>query len=237
VSDADVIWHDLECGAYTADLGVWRGLATRHAADRPVLDIGAGTGRVALDLARAGHPVIAIERDPTLAAELDKRAAGLPVDVRVADACAFDPGERVNLCIVPMQTIHLLDDRDAFLRCARAALHDGGLLAVALLGDGVAPFEVELDADVAVVGGLRYASTPTALRMTADGIVLERRRVRHAPSGADTAQIDRISLAALDAGQLALKARPAGFGLVGVTRIPPTDVHAGSDVAILEAQR
>ena len=52
-----VIWHDVECGAYEADLPLWRELASGR-----VLDVGAGTGRVALDLARAGHPVTALDR-------------------------------------------------------------------------------------------------------------------------------------------------------------------------------
>ena len=53
-----VIWHDLECGRYRADLAaVARAAPTRSAAEgEPVLDIGAGTGRVSLDLARDGHP-------------------------------------------------------------------------------------------------------------------------------------------------------------------------------------
>ena len=49
-----VVWHDVECGRYDADLPLWRELAA--SARRPVLDVGAGTGRVALDLARAGSP-------------------------------------------------------------------------------------------------------------------------------------------------------------------------------------
>ena len=39
-----VIWHDLECGAYAEDLPLWRALAAEHG--DPVLDVGAGTGRV-----------------------------------------------------------------------------------------------------------------------------------------------------------------------------------------------
>ncbi len=55
--DRAVVWHDLECGGYSADLPLWRELAARCAvsAGARVLDLGAGTGRVSLDLARAGH--------------------------------------------------------------------------------------------------------------------------------------------------------------------------------------
>ena len=46
-----VIWHDIECGGYTEDLRLWLMLAAQHRG--PVLDIGAGTGRVTLELARS----------------------------------------------------------------------------------------------------------------------------------------------------------------------------------------
>ena len=118
-----VIWHDLECGAYTADLPFWIELARDVRGS--VLDIGAGTGRVALALARAGRAVIALERDASLARELRRRARGLAVEVIVADACDFDLAAPVALAVVPMQTIHLLEDRPAFLGCARRALAPG----------------------------------------------------------------------------------------------------------------
>ena len=54
-----IVWHDVECGGYAADLPLWRELA--HAESGPVLDVGAGTGRVALDLAREAHRVTALE--------------------------------------------------------------------------------------------------------------------------------------------------------------------------------
>ena len=125
MSAADaVIWHDLECGGYRADLPHWLALAERHAG--AVLDVGAGTGRVALALARAGHSVLALERDAALAGELARRAEGLAVEVIRADACSFTLAAPVALAIVPMQTIHLFADRDAFLRCARALACAGG---------------------------------------------------------------------------------------------------------------
>jgi SAM-dependent methyltransferase len=72
----------------------------------------------------------------------------------------------VALAIVPMQTIHLFADREAFLRCARRALAPGGLLAVALLGEGIEPFELELEPDAVQIdaGALREHPNGAAAR-------------------------------------------------------------------------
>jgi SAM-dependent methyltransferase len=233
VSEAAVIWHDLECGCYTADLPMWRELAAAHRATA-ILDIGAGTGRVALDLAEQGHQVIALERDDVLARELSRRAAGLPIDVLCADACDFSLATPVALCIVPMQTIHLLDDRAAFLRCARAALVPGGLLALSLLGDDVQPFSIDLDAETAEHDGVHYASTPTALRQTKDTVVLERRRC--ATDGSQrSVSLEVTALAQLDAAVLTAEARPAGLSEFGSLQVSATAEHVGTDVLLLQA--
>ena len=55
-----VIWHDVECGAYVADLPLWRELAA--ACEGPILDVGAGTGRVTLDLELVAGDVAATNR-------------------------------------------------------------------------------------------------------------------------------------------------------------------------------
>ena len=128
-----VIWHDLECGGYAEDLQLWRELSDRYG--DPILDIGAGTGRTALDLARRGHAVTALDRDPKLVAELRRRASGIAVATVLADAREFDLGRRFALCLVPMQTIQLLGGatgRADFLRCAHRHLQDEGVLAIAL---------------------------------------------------------------------------------------------------------
>ncbi len=232
-----VIWHDLECGGYTADLAFWRSLASARGG--PVLDIGAGTGRVALDLARAGVEVTALDHDPDLLEELRRRAVDLHVDTVCADARRFSLPGRFALCLVPMQTIQLLGGsrgRAGFWRCARQHLAPGGMLAAAI-ADELDPFDVAAGApallpDVCERDGIVYSSLPTAVRADGDGFVLEREREIVARDGTLSRESDRIRLDDVSADQLEAEAQAAGLNKVGRAEIAATDDHVGSRVVM-----
>ncbi len=233
-----VIWHDLECGAYTADLPVWRGFADEHG--DPVLDMGAGTGRVTLDLARRGHRMIALDQDPVLVAELERRAVGLPVEAVRADARSFSLPQSFNLIIVPMQTVQLLggaSGRERFLRAARRHLNAGGTLALAITErlDHFAPEDgaaLPLP-DMRELGGVVYSSQPTAVREVPDGFVLERLRERIGPAGERSVEPDVIHLDRVTALQLEAEAQTVGLVPRGTVVVPETADHVGSVVVIL----
>ncbi|MFL5820830.1 MAG: class I SAM-dependent methyltransferase [Solirubrobacteraceae bacterium] len=232
------IWHDVECGSYAADLPVWRSLAA--GTGDPVLDIGAGTGRVALDLARRGHRVIALDSDSPLLEVLARRARGLPVETLTADARDFRLDQPVALCIVPMQTIQLLGGRPgraAFLRCARAQLRRGGLLAAAI-AEELADFAPGDPAglpppDIREHGGWVYASQPVAVRRRGETMVLERRRESVAPDGTRRARDDVVRLDRVTARGLEREAALAGLSAMPWVDVPPTPEHVGSRVVIL----
>jgi SAM-dependent methyltransferase len=242
-----VIWHDLECGRYREDLAFWCDLARDSVG--PVLDVGAGSGRVTLELARRGHTVLALDRDPALLTALASRAAALPgpaadrVSTHLADARDFDLGaQRFGLCVVPMQTIQLLGGREgrlAFLSHARQHLVSGGVLALAIApdfdefvweeGDGIPlPDIVELEGTV-------YASQPTAVRLEGTTVVLERRREAIDPAGGHSISDDRIALDRLAAATLIAEGTRAGLAPVGTHQIAETDEHVGSLVVIFGA--
>jgi len=235
-----VIWHDLECGGYGEDLALWRSLAVEHG--DPVLDVGAGTGRVTLDLARHGHRVTALDRDHELLDELARRADALEVSTVAADARDFDLGRRFALIVVPMQTIQLLggaNGRRAFLRCARGHLDSAAVLAIAI-SEALDLFEVVPGTpaplpDMRELDGVVYSSHPTAVRADRGGFVLERRRETVTRGGRrsveqDLVRLDRVSSAELEREAATVGLRPAGRAL-----IPANEDYVGSSVVVLRA--
>jgi SAM-dependent methyltransferase len=245
-----VTWHDVECGSYAEDLALWRSLAASYG--DPVLDVGAGTGRVALDLARAGYAVTALDRDPDLLAALERRlgrnshidgvSSQAPVTTTVADARDFHLGARFRLVIVPMQTIQLLggaDGRAAFLRCAHRHLMPGGVLAAAI-AEVLELYEVVDDMamplpDVRECDGTVYSSQPTAVRADRSGFVLERRRETVRPSGERIVEDNLIRLDRLTATRLEREGAAAGFTAAAREHVPATDDYSGSEVVVVRA--
>jgi len=234
-----VIWHDLECGAYAEDLPLWRDLAERYG--NPVLELGAGTGRVTLPLARHGARVTALELDRELLEALQARAEGLQVDAVHADARDFELGRRFALCIVPMQTVQLLggpEGRRQCLRCVRRHLRPGGVAAFAISAQ-LEPYELSVGAptaplpDIAEIDGVVYSSQPTAVREQRDGFVLVRRRERVGGAGERTSSEDRIRLDRLTPEQLEDEAEAEGLQPAGRAEIARTREYVGSQVVLL----
>jgi len=238
VIDAHVMWHDVECGAYTADLELWGELARE--AGGAVLDVGAGTGRVALRLARAGHDVTALDRDAALLSVLRDRAeaAGLRIPTVVADAARFELEGPFGLVAVPMQTIQLLagaPERAGFFACARRALAPGGVVALAI-ADALEGFDEGADMpppDVGEAEGRRFVSQPTAVREIGGGARIERLRETIAPDGSRTVEENVIVLAALGVAQLAAEGADAGLRPEGARHVAATAEHVGTEVVLL----
>jgi len=235
----EALWHDLECGGYGEDLPLWRALAGE--AGGAVLDVGAGTGRVALDLAAGDVVVVALDADTRLLQALEHRAAGLPVETIVADAREFTLGRRFSLVLLPMQTLQLLGGpggRAAFLRCALKHLEPGGLMAAAL-ADALDCFDEEHDmpppADACEIGDVRYASQLVAVEDEGDRAAIHRRREIVGPGERYKCQDVVVRLDRVSAHEVAVEGSQVGFLNERDLSIPQSEKYLGSTVVVLRA--
>lgn len=118
-------------------------------ADVPILDVGAGTGRNTIPLAKEGFPTDAVELAPSLAAILrdDLAKQGL-TDVRVFEANILDselelPSKRYRLVVLAEVVSHFRSASELrqLFEAASKVLAPGGLLlfSVFLSSDGYKP--------------------------------------------------------------------------------------------------
>jgi SAM-dependent methyltransferase len=251
MSGAAVIWHDVECGGYGADLPLWEELAERSGG--PVLELGCGTGRVTLHLARRGHIVYGLDRDAELLDALADRVADFcpsgvgkesgavakPCVVPVqADACSFELADPVALALAPTHLLQLLPDaaeRAECLRSVAAALHPGGLFAAAIIEEMPEPVGAPPPLpDVREVDGWVYSSLAIEAAIGPGEIIVHRLRQTVSPEGSLSEEPNEVRIATFSAASLEAAAELLGLVPVERREIPPTDIHVGSVVVLLE---
>jgi SAM-dependent methyltransferase len=136
VSEALARLYDLDLADDPGDLDLYLALAGRTGG--PILELGAGTGRLAVPLAVAGHRVTAVDLDPAMLVRARRRARdeGPAVVERLelveADLLDLEPaGQPVHrLVFIGLNSLFLLGERDAQLGAFRAMarhLARGGL--------------------------------------------------------------------------------------------------------------
>jgi SAM-dependent methyltransferase len=236
-SESDVvIWHDVECGSYAADLPLWEELAA--GAGGPVLELGAGSGRVSLHLARRGHELTAVESSPELAASLERqaRSEGLPVEVELADARSLALGRTFALVLAPMQLLQILDR--GWRQCVAGIaghLARGGVAALALVEelppavDAGPPLPDVLERDRWV-----YSSLPLGIERSGSTLIVRRLRQRVSPQGELSEVEDEIRLELLELDAVEDEGRVNGLRCVERRVLATTEAHVGSTVLILE---
>jgi len=125
--------YDLFYDDFQEDIEMYRGFAERTGGS--ILEIGSGTGRVALALAGEGHAVVGLELSEAMRAVAQRKADRAQLTDRVefvpGDMRRFKIDRHFGLIIVPLNTfLHnlTLDDQLATLACFKKHLRPGGLL-------------------------------------------------------------------------------------------------------------
>ena len=132
-------YYDLDLEGGPSDLE--RYLALAEAEDGPVLELMAGTGRLAIPLAMAGHQVTAVDLDAAMLARAraawarskDGAMPGGSLSLELGDILDIDLDARFAFVFIALNSLFLLGTAElqaAGMRAAARHLRPGGLLVV-----------------------------------------------------------------------------------------------------------
>jgi len=245
--------YDVDLVEDPGDLDLYVALARRTGG--PILELGGGTGRLAVPLAEHGHDVTVVDLDPAMLERAARRVAEMPngsgrvdlvegdlLDLRLPAAGSY------ALAFVALNTLFLLATRQRQRLAVR-------VLADHLAPDGLAVVDVwlpEVDDLVRFDGrltfeyeridpetGLQVTKVDSARHDSATGVVdLTSIFEEGAPGGAAVRWIRRDALRLVGAEELRGMAEDAGLEIemmAGSYDLDP--LHPGDDRAILIARR
>ena len=125
-------FYDLDLEGFDDDVALYLELA----AGLDVLELGCGTGRVAVPLAEAGLRVTGVDLSPAMLTRARERAEGLPLRLVEGDMRTLDLGERFGAVLLPLGGLqHMTTTREVVAAIETVARH--------LAPDGQAVVDIE----------------------------------------------------------------------------------------------
>ncbi len=115
-----------------AERAAWAAMLSRHLPSPParVLDVGSGTGLVALTAARLGHEVTALDLSARMLAKLQESAAADGLEVRTVKGPATEPPDGRFDAVTERHLLWTLPDPLAALRAWRRVAPQGCLVVI-----------------------------------------------------------------------------------------------------------
>lgn len=245
------IWQEVEFGSYDADIPLWKELA--QAADGPVLELGAGAGRVTFEICGRysteggwnGVEVLAVEHDPDLVADLKPEAQRLGLVVRFIEADLEAPETlavpvKPALAIGPLHVIQMIHPgarRSLLVRLAELCAPDATIALTivdesTLLSSGAGATQIL--PDMREFDGWVYSSEPLWVQVGDDALRVRRIRERVSPEGHMEREIHDELLHRVSAEELEEEALAAGIRPAGRRQIRSGPDEADSTVVLLE---
>jgi precorrin-6B methylase 2 len=240
---APAIWQEVEFGSYGADLPLWVELADQ--ADGPVVELGAGAGRVSLHLAGHGHEVIAVERDAELTEDLENAADARGVSLSVlngdlASAQELELPGQPALAIGPLHVIQVLDaaSRPRLFAHLAKQLAPGGIVALTLVDESTllsaGTASSQILPDMRELDGWVYSSEPLWVQVGDRALTVRRLRERVSPEGRMEREVHDEVLHRVSPDELDAEAAEAGLRPAGRRQISSGPNEADSVVVLLE---
>jgi SAM-dependent methyltransferase len=170
-------------------------LLVELAAGGRVLELGIGTGRVALGLHARGVDVSGIDSSPAMVAKMREKSGGAEIDVTIGDMTDVPADGEFALVFVAFNTFYMLLTQDAQKRCcANVARHlaPGGRFLIhgfvpdlsrVEKGNDLSVAEASLDRvrlDATTYDPVAQRIDATQMRITEQGIRLVHTRLRYA---------------------------------------------------------
>jgi SAM-dependent methyltransferase len=170
-------------------------LLTELAAGGRVLELGIGTGRVALPLTQNGLEVHGLDASPAMVERMRAKPGGDAIPVTIGDMADVAVDGEFALVFVVFNTFFQLYSQDAQLRCfanVAAHLHPGGRFVVHAFvpdtsrieaGDHLSVREASLDRvrlDASVYDSTEQRVDTTQVRITEQGVRLVHAKLRFA---------------------------------------------------------
>lgn len=134
------LYDTLHPGYDPAAIDFLQGLAGQG----PVLELGIGTGRMALPLVERGVRLHGIDSSEAIVAKLREKPGGRELPITIGDFASFELEERFSLIFVAFNTIFALPTQEEQVGCFRsvaAHLRDGGHFVVEAFVPDLARFD------------------------------------------------------------------------------------------------
>ncbi|CAO5159640.1 Methyltransferase type 11 [Frankia sp. AiPs1] len=181
----------------------------------PALELGVGTGRVALPLAASGTRVIGIDASSRMLDKLREKPGSADLELRLGDFGDLTgdglPAQSLSLVYVVFNTFFMLADQDAQVRCfasVAAALRPGGVFVLEAFVPDTTRYDRGQRVEVAGV-----AEESVQLNATVHDPVAQRVRTRHLVLGPHGVRTYPVDLRYAWPSELDLMGRLAGLEL------------------------
>ena len=177
----------------------------------PALELGIGTGRVALPLLEAGAEVHGIDTSEAMASKLRAKKRGDEVPVTIGDFCDFELETRFRLIYVVFNTFFGLLTQDDQVSCFQAVarhLGDGGAFAMEAFLPDLARFDRGQ-----CVGAVDVAGDEVRLDVSMHDAIAQRSDTQHVVIREDGIRLYPVKVRYASMAELDLMARIAGMRL------------------------